>query len=1063
MIVRATLSHTSRYTYDRDVVFGPHTLRLRPAARPHRIIRNYSLRITPEPQSLHWQHDALGNWQARALFKEPARSLIVETRFETESESHNPFDFLVAPEAMLLPFAYTPETARALAPFLALEKPGPRLRDFVGSLPHEDRETVAHLVDLTRRIHGEFGYLRREEAHTQDPEETLRAGIGACRDLAWLMTETLRAKGLAARYVSGYSIAPDEARHDEAELHAWCEVYLPGAGWIGLDPTAGVLASGGHVPLAATAHYAEAAPIEGTAEQQARAASFSVLVSGLRDESALEMAPEAWASLNALGERIDADLAAQQVRLTMGGEPTFVAMDDPDTAEWRLAALGPTKEAYADALLRKLRARFAPHGLMLHGRGKHYPGEAAPRWAYSLFWRADGLPIWRDAARIAEPDAEDARAEDAERLAKAIARALGVSEAYVLPAFEAPESWLQREAELPHNVLPGDPRLADSDFRASVIRKLALGLEKPCGFVLPLRRARDDAEPAPWRSEKWALRRGALVLPSWEGPLGARLPLASLPLLEPEDYPYLSGVDPSERRDALPERIAATKVSGEAEQPARTALTVELRDGKLCVFLPPVARLEHSLELLGAVEAAAGEIDVAVRLEGFSPPHDPRLRMLTIAPDPGVIEVNVHPAATWREAVEIIAGVYEDARAIGLCAEKFHSDGRHAGTGGGDHVVFGAAHPEDSPFLRRPDLLKSMLIYWQRRPALSYFFSGQFVGPSSQAPRVDEARHESLYELEIALERIAPSAKIPAPWEIDRLLRNLLCDMSGNTHRAEFCIDKLFAPQGPMGRLGLLELRAFEMAPTAEMSLATRALLRALIAWLWRAPISGPLTRWGTALGDRFMLPAFLWADFNAVLADLREAGYAFQSAWFEPQRAFRFPMIGALKHGDVSITLRQALEPWHVLAEQHEDGGVSRPVDSSLERVEVAAEHFNPERYVISCNGRRLPMTKVALGTFAAGVRYKARKLALGLHPTLETHLPLRFELFDLWAGQTVAEFSYGLPVEEGERPRDAEEAAARRKARFASRAVTRPGQAPPTEANSEFPATLDLRRPVR
>jgi uncharacterized protein (DUF2126 family) len=785
-----------------------------------------------------------------------------------------------------------------------------------------------------------------------------------------------------------------------------------------------------------------------------------VTQSRISTNDAVTLAPGAWAALDALGQRVDEDLTRQDVRLTMGGEPTFVAASDPDALEWSITAIGPTKPAYADALLRKLRARFAPQGLMLHGRGKQYPGETSPRWAYSLFWRRDGKPIWRDATRIADADSDGATRDDAERLAKAIAAELGVDEHLVLPAYEPPEAWLLREGALPINIAPGDARLADDDFRASVIRTLAAGLEAPVGFVLPLRRASDNPAPAPWVSERWQLRRGALVLIAGDGPMGDRLPLASLPLLALDQFPYSSQPDPSEARDALPAHPTPIKSASRETAPVRTALTVEARDGKLCVFLPPLVRLEHALELLAAIEDAACKCALRIRLEGYAPPYDTRVRMLTVAPDPGVIEVNVHPAADWDEARDIFTGVYEDARAVGLTAEKFHADGRHVPTGGGDHVVFGAAQPNDSPFLRRPDLLKSMLIYWQRRPSLAYMFSGQFVGPSSQAPRIDEARHEALYELEIALSRIAaPTENEPQPWEIDRLLRNLLADMSGNTHRAEFCIDKLFAPQSATGRLGLLELRAFEMAPNAEMNLAHRALLRALIAWLWRAPFDGEFTRWGTALSDRFMLPHCLWTDFLEVLADLRGAGYPFQSAWFEPHRAFRFPTLGEVTYNNVTITLRQALEPWHVLAEHSDGGGVSRPVDSSLERIEVLAEGFDAERYAIACNGRRLPMNPVA-GAHVAGVRYKARKLALGLHPTLPTHLPLCFELFDQERGQCVAEFTYAEPAMHAERPASAQEAAARRRERFTWRAASREAAPPPVENDAEFPMTLDLRR---
>ncbi|MDX2276856.1 MAG: transglutaminase family protein [Hyphomonadaceae bacterium] len=775
------------------------------------------------------------------------------------------------------------------------------------------------------------------------------------------------------------------------------------------------------------------------------------------NEDALHLSDSAWAALNALGEQVDADLAAQKVRLTMGGEPTFVAADDPHAPEWSLAAIGPTKATYADTLLRRLRERFAPDGLMHHGKGKHYPGEALPRWAYSLFWRADGKPIWRDAARIAHADAPEANAEDARSLVEAIAAQLDVPKACIIAAYEDPDHWLRRQAELPINLKPGDPRLAGNALHASVARALAKGLQRVAAFVLPLGRERDDAAPSRWRSQEWRFRRGALVLIPGEMPAGDRLPLASLPWLHFDEFPLQSTPDPSEERDALPDRPRAAKDKPASTKPVRTALTVEAREGKLWVFMPPLERLEHYLELLTAIEDAAGASKLPLRLEGYPPPADPRLRTLSVTPDPGVIEVNVHAATSWREGVAITVGVYEDARAIGLTAEKFHTDGRHASTGGGNHIVFGAAHPSDSPFLRRPDLLKSILIYFQHHPSLSYFFSGQYVGPSSQAPRVDEARHEALYELELALARIpAPDEEAP-PWLIDRLLRNLLADMAGNTHRAEVCIDKLFSPYGAMGRLGLVEFRAFEMAPEARMCAAEQLLLRALIAWFWRAPLDAPLIRWGTALADQFMLPEFLWADFQSVLADLHGAGYAFDDAWFAPQRAFRFPEFGAFEAADAAFTVRQALEPWHVLAEHYDDGGVSRPVDSSLSRIEVAANGFDPTRHLIACNGRALPMTLAPSGRHAAGVRFKARKLERGLHPTIEPHLPLALTVFD--RGKAVASFSFDA-AKRSDAP--ASRAAADRRRRAQLKPGPAPNSPPPPQQppSAEFPTTLDLRR---
>lgn len=1104
MGIRVGLYHKTTYEYDRLVTLSPQTVRLRPAPHTRTPVTGFSLRIDPKDHFINWQQDPQGNFLARLVFPKETRRFSLEVDLVAEMTVINPFDFFLEPYAEKIPFKYEDWEQRELEPYRKAAPAGPKLQALLDSIDRTPTPAVDFLVGLNQRLQRGIHYVIRTEPGVQTPEHSLELMSGSCRDSGWLLVETLRHLGLAARFVSGYLIqlkpdvkpleGPAGAEEDFTDLHAWAEVYLPGAGWIGLDPTSGLFAGEGHIPLAATPEPRSAAPVTGLVSPSKVEFHHEMRVKRVLEPARVTKpyTEEQWQKLYQLGERIDEELVAGDVRLTMGGEPTFVSIDDMDGEEWNTAALGPAKLKRAKELLLRLRDEFGKGGLLHCGQGKWYPGEPLPRWTLTYLWRTDGVALWNDPHWLAETDRDYGFGTNAARqFTEALSQRLGVGADYVIKAYEDPLAYLLKERMLPANVDPLDNKLDDPLERENLRKVFERGLGKPSGFVLPIKRTEGESGPE-WQSSFWVLRSPHLYLLPGDSPVGLRLPLGTLIWEPAEEKQKVAEVDPtapvgplkvSSRQAQVAQKAVeasveyVVKLKEPEPKPSaepikrsplvRTALTVEPREGRLWVFIPPVESTDDYMEMLAAVEETAAKLQMPVLIEGYSPPHDVRLRQIKLTPDPGVLEVNVHPAGSWRELVHTTTTLYEQARLSRLGTEKFMLDGRHTGTGGGNHLVLGGATPADSPFLRRPDLLKSLVGYWLNHPSLSYLFSGTFIGPTSQAPRVDETRADSIYELEIAFNLLTrDQAGTCPPWKVDRIFRNLLVDVTGNTHRAEFCIDKLYSPDSATGRLGLVEFRSFEMPPHARMSLAQQLLLRALVALFWQKPYEARPIRWGTRLHDRFLLPYFLEQDFGYVMNDLKRAGYLIDPAWFAPQWEFRFPACGEVSYDGVDIELRNAIEPWYTLGEEPGAGGTTRYVDSSLERIQVRAKGLIPERFALACNGRRLPLQSTAThGDFVCGVRFRAWQPPHCLHPTIPVHTPLIVELIDIAAKSSIGGCTYYVAHPGGRNyetfPVNSNEAEARRRARFYPFGHTPDLKSVlPLEENPDFPSTLDMRR---
>ncbi|AWB68789.1 IMP dehydrogenase [Saccharobesus litoralis] len=1099
MAITVGITHHTEYKYDKPISMSPHVFRLKPAAHSRTQIKSHALKIKPDNHFINWQQDPFGNYLARVVFPDKTDFFSFTVDVVAEMTAINPFDFFLEEDAETLPFTYDSQLAHDLLPYLEKEAPCAEFIDLLETLKFKSEpRTVDFLVKANQVVNQLVDYCIRLEPGVQTCEQTLTKKSGSCRDSAWLLVQLFRHLGLAARFVSGYlvQLTPDEKsldgpsgpEQDFTDLHAWTEVYIPGAGWIGLDPTSGLFASEGHIPLACTPEPSSAAPVTGAIDECDSELSFYNKVTRIHETPRVTKpySEQQWAEINQLGIQVDKLLEKTDARLTMGGEPTFISIDDMESAQWNTAADGEDKRRIAQILFQRMCEQYSTGGLRHYGQGKWYPGEPLPRWQYASYWRNDGQPIWHNPDNFADINTHynysDQQLTD---FTNQLSQQLGLNPTCVTPLYEDVLYHLWQEGNLPVDASPDAPDLLHAMSRKAFLQKLEKGLDAVVGYVIPL--DWDNVNQA-WQSCKWQFNRSHCFLIPGDSPVGYRLPLDSL-----------GGADPFLERDpfSIPQTFAETGDYTDKQQGyvgtqlIKTALTLEIRYGRLYVFMPPLNAMEQYIALCHAIETIAERLAIKVVLEGYTPPHDSRVNKFAVTPDPGVIEVNIHPSSNWPELVERTTELYQLAKECRLGTDKFMLDGRHTGTGGGNHVTMGSYRPEFSPFLRKPDVLRSFITYWQHHPGLSYLFSGLFIGPTSQAPRVDEARNESLYELEIAFSKM-PTGEVQQPWLVDRLLRNLLVDLTGNTHRAEFCIDKLYSPDSATGRLGIVEFRGFEMPPHARMSLMQMLLLRTLFAWFWQQPYHKPLVRWGTELHDKFLLPHHVWADIQAVCRDLQSAGFAFNAEWFAPFMEFRFPVIGERKIEDINLELRTAIEPWHVLGEEASSSGTARFVDSSLERVQIKLSNMVGNRYVLACNGRRVPLKETATkGEYVSGIRYRAWQPPSALHPNIGIHAPLTFDIYDTWSGRSIGGFTYHVSHPGGRNfdtyPINALEAEGRRLARFWeqdhspatinvgvdtwSHAQTKRNFSqhdaisdfvvPPEEdINSDYPNTLDLRR---
>ncbi|MEM7233050.1 MAG: transglutaminase family protein, partial [Planctomycetota bacterium] len=565
MSLRIAIYHETRYAYSRPIELGPQVIRLRPAPHCRTPIRSYSLDVEPREHFLNWQQDPYGNYLARVVVPKPCQEFRVTTNLIAEMVAINPFDFFLEEAAEQFPFAYDADLARDLAPYREVEPMGAKLAAYVSQIDRcTPRRTIDFLVEVNRLVQQDIQYLVRMEPGVQNCERTLTLRSGSCRDSAWLLVQILRHLGFAVRFVSGYLAqlvadvkpidGPEGPSADFTDLHAWVEVYLPGGGWVGLDPTSGLFAGEGHIPLAATPQPQSAAPVTGGVEPCDVDFSHSMRIERVEESPRVSkpFTTEQWESIRKLGDRVDERLDAGDVRLTMGGEPTFVSIDDMEGEEWTVGAVGADKRKKSIDLSKRMRDRFASGGLLHYGQGKWYPGESLPRWADTCVWRRDGEPVWKNPSLLSDPSEQgSADRADAKAFVEGCARRLGIESDWVRPAYEDPWDVIARERRLPVDIDVADLDPDSPAERSRLSRTIDRGLGEAVGYFLPLSKGWGKAS-ADWLSGPWVLRTEQLFLIPGDSPLGLRLPVSSLRSDAGKGPFRLEAVDPTAARESFP-------------------------------------------------------------------------------------------------------------------------------------------------------------------------------------------------------------------------------------------------------------------------------------------------------------------------------------------------------------------------------------------------------------------------------------------------------------------------------------------------------------------------------